>query len=149
MKNILDHFTIYTQVSTSSALRLSGVDIFMSILGYIGAVGIAVFSFPEVIKVFRIRKTSDVNVPLFFLLMVSSSLFYITGFYNLSKESINKPSAYFSMAVAIANVFSFIAPFIVLSYKLSNVLKAKKLNMTEKEYEIHKLNQKPEGSKKA
>lgn len=117
---------------------MSGLDIFMQILSYLGAVGIAIFSCPELIKSFKTKKTSGINIYLFILLMVSSACFFITGFYNVSKD-LNAGKGIgdiaFSLAVAIANVFSFIVPFTLMIYKGIHVLKAKKLGLTEKQYE--------------
>lgn len=122
-----------------------GLDIFMQILGYMGAIGIAIFSTPEIIRCFKTKRTSQVNIYLFILLIFSSACFFISGFYNISKvlnDGGTISDIAFSLAVAIANVFSFIMPFIILIYKTINVLKAKKLNMSEKEYEDYKLSNK-------
>lgn len=110
------------------------MDIFMTILGYVGAVGIAIFSLPELIRCLKNKKTSDINVALFLLLAFSSTCFYVTGFYNIKWSNLDSQQM-FNLAVAIANVFSFSVPAILLSYKLVNRVLAKKNNMTEKEYE--------------
>lgn len=117
---------------------MSALDIFMQVLGYMGAVGISIFSCPELIRCIRSKKTSDVNIYLFILLMTSSACFFISGFYNVSKfiEDGKGPSDWaFPLAVAIANVFSFLVPLTILSYKAVNVLAAKKMGITEKELE--------------
>lgn len=115
---------------------MSGIDIFMVILGYMGAIGISIFSSPELVRCIKTKKTSGVNVYLFGLLMFSSACFFISGFYNVSKEIALGATDYaFSLAVAVANVFSFIVPLIILLIKASNIIKAKKLGITEKEYE--------------
>ncbi|MDE5767490.1 MAG: hypothetical protein K2H56_02970 [Malacoplasma sp.] len=114
------------------------MDIFMQVLGYIGAIGIAFFSFPEIIRCFKSKSTVNVNVWLFGLLAVSSACFWITGFYNVSKDVAAGNDFSFGLAVAIANVFSFLSPVIILFYKLINVLAAKKHGMNEKEYQEFK-----------
>lgn len=113
------------------------MDILMAILGYAGAIGIAIFSLPELIRCLKNKETSNINVWLFILLMVSSACFWISGFYSLSKnlDSGWNQTNSFSLAVAIANIFSFLVPAILLSYKLYHVLMAKKHGLTEKQYE--------------
>ncbi|MDE7112422.1 MAG: hypothetical protein K2N92_02360, partial [Malacoplasma sp.] len=106
------------------------MDVFMQVIGYIGAIGIAFFSFPEIIRCFKNKNTVNVNVWLFGLLAVSSACFWITGFYNVSKDVEAGADFSFGLAVAIANVFSFLSPVIILFYKLVNVMKAKKHGMT-------------------
>lgn len=116
------------------------MDIFIQIIGYLGAIGIAIFSCPELIKCFKTKRTSSINVYLFILLMFSSACFFISGFYNIAKNiQENRGLDAFALAVAIANVFSFIVPSILLSYKLYNKLMAKKLKISEKEYEDKKI----------
>ncbi len=114
------------------------MDIFMSVLGYIGAVGIAFFSFPEIIRCFKNKSTVGVNVWLFGLLAISSACFWISGFYNVNQDILSGNDFSFGLAVAIANLFSFLSPVIILIYKSINVLVAKKHNMSEKEYQEYK-----------
>lgn len=116
------------------------MDIFMSILGYLGAVGIAIFSLPELIRCFKNKKTSDINILLFLLLAFSSMCFFVSGFHNIKWKELNQSQNMFNLAVAIANVFSFAVPTILLSYKAINHFAAKRRNMTEKEYEEFKKN---------
>ncbi|BAC43955.1 hypothetical protein D8X55_01670 [Malacoplasma penetrans] len=114
------------------------MDIFMSIIGYMGAVGIAIFSLPELIRSLRSRRTSGINVWLFLLLMVSSACFFISGFYNFAQNLARDgwtSANQFALAVAVANIFSFLVPSTLLSYKLFHILMAKKQGITEKEYE--------------
>ena len=118
------------------------VDTFMTILGYLGAVGIAIFSLPELIRCFKNKKTSDINVLLFLLLAFSSFCFFTSGFHNIDWKMIKEPQNMFNLAVAIANVFSFTVPTILLCYKTINYFVAKRRNMTEKEYEEFKKSNK-------
>lgn len=122
---------------------MSGLDIFIMVLGYLGAVGIAIFSFPEVYNVLKNRKTSHLNktsVSLFTLLFFSSLFFAISGFYNFA-NALDKNAGQmttdlsFSLAVAIANVFSCLAPSVILSFKLVRYRMAKSLGISEKELE--------------
>ncbi|MCF0217868.1 MAG: hypothetical protein HUJ42_02375 [Malacoplasma sp.] len=110
---------------------MNGLDIFMDVLGYLAAVGIAVFSMPGLIACIKTKRTSDVNMWLFLILMVSSLLFWITGFYGIGVRGFNA----FNCAVAVANVFSWAIALAILVFKWVNMSKAKKLNLTEKEYE--------------
>ncbi|MBD5445923.1 MAG: hypothetical protein HDR31_01245 [Mycoplasma sp.] len=124
-------------------LIMNGIDIFIMIIGYVGAVGIAIFSFPEVYNVLKNKKTSHLNktsVSLFTLLFFSSLCFAVSGFYNFSKDlGLNEgqmtTGLAFSLAVSIANVFSCLAPSIILTFKLVRSRIAKNNNITELELE--------------
>lgn len=115
---------------------MSALDIFMQVIGYMGAIGIAIFSMPQLISIIKTKNTSNVNAWLFGLLAISSLCFMISGFYSfyitLSESGIN--SAAFQLAVSIANFFSFAIATIVLIFKLVNKIRAKKVNMTEAEF---------------
>lgn len=114
------------------------LNIFMQVLGYMGAVGIAIFSLPELINVFKSRKTSHLkksSCMLFTLLMCSSAFFFISGFYTAAKLTSEGTDASFNFAVAAANVFSFLTPATIMTYKLISILIAKKHGITEEELE--------------
>lgn len=114
-----------------------GLDIFMQILGYLGAVGIAVFSSPQLISLIKTRDTRHVNSYLFGLLALASLFFMVSGFYSfaqqLDRDGMNTGAA-FQLAVSIANFFSGSIAGLVLLFKLVNKINAKKNNMTEAEY---------------
>ncbi len=121
---------------------MSALDIFMQIIGYLGAVGIAIFSMPQLINLIKTKDTTHVNAWLFGLLAISSLCFMVSGFYSfagmLQEKGIN--GAAFQLAVSIANFFSCSIATIVLIFKLVIKIKSKKLNMTEAEYCNQKTN---------
>lgn len=41
--------------------KMSALDIFMQIIGYLGAVGIAIFSMPQLINLIKTKDTTHVN----------------------------------------------------------------------------------------
>lgn len=110
------------------------MDIFIQILSYLAAFGVAVFSTPETINVIRKKRTDHLNILLFLLLFLSAICFIISGLYGLitSKSPIAEQA--FPLAVTIANVFSGTSSAIILSEKIYNRVKGKKNNMSEKEY---------------
>lgn len=114
------------------------MEIFMQILGYLGAIGIAIFSMPELVNVIKTKKTWHLNSWLFGLLAFASYCFVISGFYNigipLSEGKTFDTSLAFQLAVTIANIFSGSVALIILVFKWVNIFKAKKRGISEKEY---------------
>lgn len=110
----------------------------MQILGYLGAIGIAIFSMPELFNVIRTKKTWHLNPWLFGLLAAASFCFVISGFYNIAIP-LNQGKQFdtalaFQLAVTIANIFSGSVALIILIFKWVNIFKAKKRGISEKEY---------------
>lgn len=124
---------------------LTASDIVITVIGYLGAIGIAIFSMPEVINVIRKKKTSHINMALFLILMISSFCFVVSGFYNVSKDimtGVDSTKWSFSLSVAIANVMSWLSSSIVVFVKTYNIIMGKKKNMTEEEYGNYRANKK-------
>ncbi|WPL37071.1 hypothetical protein [Malacoplasma iowae] len=124
---------------------LTANDIVITIIGYLGAVGIAIFSMPEVFNVIRKKKTNHINMALFLILMISSFCFVISGFYNIAKDISSGVDAIkwsFALAVAIANVMSGLSAGIVVFVKTYNIIMGKKNKMTEEEYGNYRANKK-------
>ena len=117
---------------------MNPVDIIMQIFGYLGAIGISLVSFPELINLIKTRKTYHINVILFGMITFASICFVISGFYNFvndisSKKEFNASIA-FSLAIAVANVISGIIGGTVLTVKLIHMIKARKKGISEEEY---------------
>ena len=110
-----------------------GIDIFMAVLGYAGAVGIAIFSLPGLIHTLKTKRTSGINPWMFLILALSALFFAISGFYNVAKTGAEGNQ--FSIAVASANILSFTFALLTLIAKFINCRKAKKAGKTEREYE--------------
>lgn len=124
---------------------LTASDIVITVIGYLGAIGIAIFSMPEVINVIRKKKTSHINMALFLILMISSFCFVVSGFYNVGKDimaGVDSIKWSFSLSVAIANVMSWLSSSIVVFVKTYNIIMGKKKNMTEEEYGNYRANKK-------
>lgn len=117
---------------------LTANDIVITIIGYLGAVGIAIFSMPEVFNVIRKKKTNHINMALFLILMISSFCFVISGFYNIAKDISSGVDAIkwsFALAVAIANVMSGLSAGIVVFVKTYNIIMGKKIKWQKKNME--------------
>lgn len=119
---------------------MDGLTIFFTVIGYIGAVGIAIYNIPVLIDLFKNKRTSHLNkhtLLLFIILTTGAVCLAASGLYTLGVDP--NPdwagSASFSLSVAIANIFSFSTSFAVLGYKWYRVKQAKKLGITEKELE--------------
>lgn len=124
---------------------LTASDIVITVIGYLGAIGIAIFSMPEVFNVIRKKKTSHINMALFLILMISSFCFVVSGFYNVAKDimaGVDSSKWSFSLSVAIANVMSWLSSSIVVFVKTYNIIMGKKKNMTEEEYGNYRANKK-------
>lgn len=121
---------------------LSAIDILITVIGYLGAIGIAIFSMPEVVNVIKRKKTNHISMTLFLILMISSLCFVISGFYNVSKDiiaGVDSVKWSFALAVTIANVMSCLSAGIVVFFKTYNLIMAKKKNMTEEEYGNYRI----------
>lgn len=124
---------------------LTASDIVITVIGYLGAIGIAIFSMPEVFNIIRKKKTSHINMALFLILMISSFCFVVSGFYNVSKDiiaGVDSTKWSFSLSVSIANVMSWLSASIVVFVKTYNIIMGKKKNMTEEEYGNYRANKK-------
>lgn len=128
------------------------VDIFMQVLSYLAALGIAIYCVPLLISVLKTKQTSGINLLMFLIVTTSAILFSITGFYSafskgVDSETLKSSGTQFGIAVSIANVISALISSITLIIKFNNIFKAKKLKISEKEYEEMKLKQKIENKK--
>lgn len=107
------------------------MSIFAMVLGYIGAVCIAVFSSPSLINVIKTKDTTVISTLMFTILTVGAFGFMMQGIINMS---IGAATVSAVLAVTLSNVICFLLALSVLIIKLVFVHNAKKLNISEKEY---------------
>ncbi|MDE7433615.1 MAG: hypothetical protein K2M43_00450 [Mycoplasmoidaceae bacterium] len=117
----------------------TGIGIFAQILGYVGAICIGIFSFPQLVRVIKTKDTYTVPLLMYCILALGSLCFMTQGIINMAID----PSVWEQvLGVTIANVFSFGISFTVLLIKLVNIFMAKKLKITEEQYCKNKLEKK-------
>ncbi|UVT32125.1 hypothetical protein [Mesomycoplasma hyorhinis] len=107
-----------------------GLDIFMQVLSYGGAIGVAIFSIPEVINIAKFKRTHHLNKILFIILFLASLCFFVSGVYFCIKST----EVAFQAAVTTANGISMLSSGFILVQKFWNIHNAKKLGITEAEF---------------
>ncbi len=120
------------------------MDIFGTVLGYIGAICIGIFSSPQLIRVIKTKDTYSIPLLMFAILFIGSLCFTIQGIVNICLSP-NMWDTY--VGATIANFFSTVLSGGVLSIKLVHMYFAYKQNITEKQYCEQLLAQKKKGSK--
>lgn len=118
---------------------MDGLEIFMQILSYGGAIGVAVFSIPEVINIARFKRTHHLNKILFIILFLAALFFFVSGVYFCKKLSDIGLDVAFQAAVTAANGVSMICSGFILIQKFYNISNAKKLGITEAEFAKKRL----------
>ncbi len=107
------------------------METFATVLGYLGAICIAIFSSPQLIRVIKTKDTYSVPLLMFSILAFGSLCFTIQGITNICLNP-NIWGTY--IGVTIANIFSFILSASVLTIKLIYMYRARKAGMSEKDY---------------
>lgn len=105
------------------------MDLFIDILGYFAAFGVAVVSLPLLIRVIKTKNTTTINLSMMSLIIVSSILFLITGIYSGVKTQFNG----LNIAVIVSNSCAGINASIVSSFKIINLIQCKKMKISEEE----------------
>ena len=100
------------------------------VMGILGAVCIAIYIIPQMVKTLKSKNTSGVSLIMFIFSLLGSLFFTIMAIFEIVAGL--DVSAW--IGVFIGNVCSTTCGAIVLSYKLHHVIKAKKLGITEVEY---------------
>ncbi len=111
----------------------------LSMLGALIAIGCYL---PGVIKVFKYKDTRSISILMFKLTTIGCVLWIIIAILQIIGYSLSKPGDYndyiFALAAGLGTLVSNIGlgtcSLLILIKKISNVRKAKKLNMTEEEY---------------
>ena len=116
---------------------MSGLEIASLLLGFIGAILIAIYTFPLLIRILKTKDSSIVSAPMFIVLNSGDLLFIIQGIISLV-NAINKNDvvtwSVTMLPIFLANCVCIISSGITLYIKFLNLFRAKKANMTEQEY---------------
>ena len=111
------------------------------ILGIIAAICIAIYTFPQLIKLLKTKNSSGISISMFILLVAGDFFFMLQCFISLyGAFQDSDPSVAIQtwlgtmLPVGIANVAGFVGALWTLCIKTKNLLSAKKLGITEKEY---------------
>jgi len=110
----------------------SPIDIAMFVVGLIAAICIAIFSAPQLFRVLKTKDTASVPLVMYAILTFGSLCFVIQGIVNLSLYADTMLLSV--LPVTIANCFSLLFAGSVLTIKIAHIIKAKKANITEKQY---------------
>ena len=100
------------------------------VLGILGAVCIAIYIIPQMIKTLKSKNTSGVSLIMFIFSLLGSLFFTIMAILEIVEDY--DVAAW--IGVFIGNICSTTCGAIVLSYKLHHLIKAKKLGISEAEY---------------
>lgn len=107
------------------------------ILGIGGAICIAIYTIPLLIRVIRTKDSSIVSAPMYSLLCTGDLLFIVQCLISLI-NAINGNSVNTWLGtmfpIFIANIINVVSGLITLSIKWINCFRAKKANMTEQQY---------------
>ena len=110
------------------------------IFGIIAAICIAVYTFPQLIKLLKTKDSTGISISMFILLVIGDFCFVVQGFISLY-GAFKSPDASAvqdwlgtMLPVLIANLAGLVGALWTLIIKSQNVLFAKKLGITEKEY---------------
>ena len=111
------------------------------IFGIIAAVCIAVYTFPQLIRLLKTKNSSGISISMFILLVIGDFFFILQCFISLygafkDQDSTIAVQVWLGtmLPVGIANIAGFIGALLTLCIKTKNILSAKKLDITEKEY---------------
>ena len=105
------------------------------ITGLLGAICIAVYTYPSMIQTLRTKNTTGVPVIMFTILGLGSLFFLINGAtgiaYNAGEMGLGWEVWAIMIGLTVANAFSFVSACITMGMKIRNIHLAKKYHMTE------------------
>ena len=101
------------------------------IIGLLGAICIASFSTPALIKILKTKDTTWVSILMYLILTSGSLCFMLNGILSMYHDMEN---TFISLiGVTLANVISFLLAFTTLLIKFCHIARAKKLGISEAE----------------
>ena len=110
------------------------------ITGLLAAICIAVYTYPNLIRMIKTKDTTVIPWTMYCILTAGSVLFIINGACGIA-YNVNGGQGWevwgLLIGLTLANVLSFISAFITIIIKGLHCSRAKKNNMTEKEYCLH------------
>ena len=111
------------------------------ITGLIGAICIAVYTYPSMIQTVRTKNTTGIPVIMFTILGLGSLFFLINGAtgiaYNAGVQKLGWTVWGIMIGLTVANAFSFVSACITMGFKIRNLHLAKKYKMTEAQICAH------------
>ncbi|AAT28111.1 SemiSWEET family sugar transporter [[Mycoplasma] mobile] len=120
----------------------SQLDLMLTILSTIAAIASAILFLPQLFKSFRTKMTSDTSLFLFIISFLGSVFWLGFGIILMLQGRLGA-----SINLIWQNSFVGIIVFVLLSYKLLHMYKAKKLNISEAQF-CHQLNLKSHNKNK-
>ena len=105
------------------------------ITGLLGAICIAVYTYPTMIQTVKTKNTSGVPAVMFTILGLGSFFFLINGVTGIVYNWAGTWTVWgVLVGLTVANLFSFVSACITMGLKIHNIVKAKKLNISEAQY---------------
>ena len=99
------------------------------IIGLIAAGFIAIFTFPQLYFVVKTKNTSTTNLWMYLIFVIGVFLFFILGILlTINYGWLD------GVPLIIADGIATVSGTVIVAWKLSNMSKAKKANMKEKQY---------------
>ncbi len=98
------------------------------IFGYIAALCIMAYTLPSTFDTIKNKDTTKLNITTFMFILIGSILFTIYGSAMIADESLA------GIPIVIANGVSTLTSLFLCSYKINNLIMAKKLKVSEEDY---------------
>ncbi len=110
--------------------------IILLIIGGVASLLTVIGWFPQAIKTFKTRDTSGISIGFYGLVYISTVIWLAYGILLICDPSISDITSALpgSLPLIITNFTALILNSIIIWIKINNMLKAKKLNKSEKEY---------------
>lgn len=103
-------------------------------VGLIAAICISIFSMPQLVRVLKTKKTTEVSLLMYILLTFGDFCFALNGIGVLCSNSVLGERLAAGLPLLLANIVACTSAAIVLFFKLRNMHYAKKFSVTEKEF---------------
>lgn len=123
--------TLSSTILTNMSLPTSPMEWCILIIGLLGAICIASFSTPALIKILKTKDTTWVSILMYLILASGSLCFMLNGILSMINDMENTFTSL--IGVTLANVISFLLAFTTLLIKFCHIARAKKLGISEAE----------------
>jgi uncharacterized protein with PQ loop repeat len=105
------------------------MNLFVTIIMILGAVCIAVFSLPNLIRVIKTKNTVGINLPMYIIFTFACIMFSIYGFGMTLDDNLIG-----GLPVLLSNLLCVAIAIVTLCIKFKNISRAKKTGLTELKY---------------
>ncbi len=114
---------------------MNSLNIASLIIGIIGSICIAIYTYPTLIKVLTTKDTSNISLIMFIILGIGCLGFITNGILSIcTTSSPDTQTIITNVSIIISNGLSFISSSILVTIKLIHINQAKKHNISESEW---------------